>query len=78
MDLEKFIKLLEEELDDIPKGNLQANTNYRDVEGFSSMHALIIIACIDNEFDVLLKGNELKETNTIEELYNLVQSKLNA
>lgn len=78
MDLEKFIKLLQEELDGIPKGSIKSNINYRDLEGFSSMHALIIIAFIDNEFNILLKGNELKETNTIEDLYNMVQSKLNA
>lgn len=41
------------------------------------MHALIIIALIDSEYDVLLKGDDLKETKTIQDLFNLVQSKLN-
>ena len=75
MELNKFIKLLEEELEDIPKGILKATTNYRDVEGFSSMHALIIIAFIDNEFDVLLSGSELRNTSTVEELFTVVHNK---
>ena len=45
------------------------------MEGWSSMHALILIALIDNHFDVLLTGEELRVLDTIQDLYDLLVSK---
>ncbi len=73
--LSEFTKKLELEFEDIESGTLTANTDYRTIKGWSSMHALIVIAFIDANFDVLLSGTELKQTNTIEDLYNLVFQK---
>ncbi|MFN3918438.1 MAG: acyl carrier protein [Flavobacteriales bacterium] len=73
--LEEFTRLLEKEFDDIDTNSLSPKTSYRNIPDFSSMHALVIIAFIDNQFDVLLTGEELKNAVTIEDLYNLVKSK---
>lgn len=70
-------KEIENEFEELEKGTLTPQTNYREIKDWSSMHALIIIALIDSEYDVLLKGDDLKETQTIQDLFNLVQSKLN-
>lgn len=74
--VEEFTKLLEEEFEDVQTGTLKPTTNYRDIPDFSSMYALIIIAFIDNQFDVLLEGKDLKEAQTIQDLYNIVKNKL--
>jgi acyl carrier protein len=76
MTVNEFIELLENEFEDIESGTLTASMNYRDIPDFSSMHALILIALVDSEFDVLLNGEDLKSVNTIEELFNLVQSRI--
>lgn len=76
MELQKFTSLLEKEFEDLTENTLSPSTNYRDIPEFSSMHILIIIAFIDNEFDVLLTGSDLKSAETIEDLYSLVKSKL--
>ncbi|MBW6484098.1 MAG: acyl carrier protein [Vicingaceae bacterium] len=76
-DIAAFVKKIENEFDELEKGTLTPQTNYREIENWSSMHALIIIALIDSEFDVLLNGDDLKETQTIQDLFNLVQSKTN-
>jgi acyl carrier protein len=39
------------------------------------MHALILIALVDNHFDVLLTGEELRGLDTIQDLFNLLESK---
>jgi acyl carrier protein len=39
------------------------------------MHALIVIAFFDANFDILLTGTDLKQTQTIGDLYNLVLQK---
>jgi acyl carrier protein len=73
---EEFILKLEEEFEDLPKGSLKTDTHFRDIEDWSSMHALIIIAMIDTEYDVNISGQELSEIETIHELYSIVQNKI--
>lgn len=75
INVNEFTKLLEEEFDDIEEGTLKPETSYRNIPNFSSMYALIIIAFIDNQFDVLLTGEDLKKAETIADLYNIVKSK---
>jgi acyl carrier protein len=78
INLDEFTRLLEQEFDDMEPNSLMPETSYRDMPDFSSMHALIIIAFIDNQFDVLLTGQELKNTITVKDLYDLVVTKVNA
>lgn len=77
MNIEEFTQLLEKEFEDIPPGTLTPQTNYRDIPNWSSMHALIIIAFADANFGVELTANDLKNTQTIGDLYAVIQSKLN-
>ncbi len=77
MTIEEFTKKLEQELEDLESGTLKPNTNYRDLKNWSSMYALVIIAFIDFNFDVTLNGNDLKSTQTVSDLYNLVKAKKN-
>lgn len=78
MSLEEFISKLEAEFEDMPKGTLKPDTDYRSIKGWSSMHALIIIAFIDINFNITLSGSDLKSTQTVSDLYNLVQQKKQA
>ncbi|HWY11771.1 MAG TPA: acyl carrier protein [Bacteroidia bacterium] len=73
--LEEFIQKLEPEFEDMPKGVLKPDTDYRTIKGWSSMHALIIIAFVDINFNITLNGSDLRSTKTITDLYNLVQQK---
>lgn len=76
MEINEFVALIESEFEEVESGSLTAETSIKDIEGWSSMHALILIALVDNHFDVLLTGSEMKDLTTIQELFNLVQSKL--
>jgi len=76
MEINEFVALIEGEFEEVQPGTLTAETSIKDIEGWSSMHALILIALVDNHFDVLLTGAEMKDLTTIQELFNLVQSKL--
>lgn len=78
INLDEFTRLLEQEFDDMEPNSLTPETSYRDMPDFSSMHALIIIAFIDNQFDVLLTGQELKNTITVKDLYDIVLQKVNS
>lgn len=75
MSIEEFILKLEKEFDDVPLGTLKPVTNYKQMEQWTSMHALIIIAFIDSEFDLILRSEDLKNTETILDLYRIIEQK---
>lgn len=76
MDLQEFINNFAEQFDDIDASTLAANTDFKDLEDWNSLVALSVIAMIDEEYDVTLKGNDINGATTIEDLYNIVQSKM--
>lgn len=76
MTIQEFIHKIESEIEEFTPGTLKPDTNPRELEQWSSMHALILIALIDSEFNVTVNGEELAKCITINDLYNLVQSKL--
>ena len=45
------------------------------VKGWSSMHALIIIAFFDAQFDIALTGTDMKSAQTVSDLYAIVKAK---
>ena len=75
MNLEEFTKNLEAEFEDIEPGSITPTTNYRDIKGWSSMYALIIIAFVDTHFDIQLNADDLKSSQTINDLYQIIQAK---
>ena len=75
MEIQDFIDKLEAEFEDVEKGTLTAQTSYREIQGWDSMHALIIIALIDTEYDVTLTGEDLVKSETIEDIFSIIQQK---
>lgn len=76
MDLNDFVSKVEAEIEDLEVGSLTADKDYREIEQWSSMYALILIAMIDTEYDVTLSGEDLKQSKTVRDLYEIVKSKL--
>ena len=76
MDLNEFVSKVEAEIEDLEVGSLTADKDYREIEQWSSMYALILIAMIDTEYDVTLSGEDLKQSKTVRDLYEIVKSKL--
>lgn len=73
--LENFTRRLEQEFEDLPEGTLNGNTEFRKIPNWSSMHALIIIAMVDTEYDVRLTGEDIRKCNTVTDIYNIVKSR---
>lgn len=76
MNLTEFTSKLEKEFEELETGSLTPDTNYREIKNWSSMYALIIIAFVDANYDVMLNASDLKNTETISDLYNAVINKL--
>jgi acyl carrier protein len=75
MTLDEFVKAFAAEFDDTPEEDFTAETVFKDVDEWSSLTALAIISMIDDELDVQITGADLRGSNTIEDLYNIVSSK---
>jgi acyl carrier protein len=75
MDISEFIQKFKAEFEDIPFDTITPSTKIRDIEGWGSMHALIVVALADTEYGVTIMGEELKKVDTIQDLFNLIVSK---
>ena len=76
MEINDFIKKLEAEFEEVKPGSVKPETSFRDLEGWSSMHALIIIALIDTEYEVTLNGDDLRTASTVNDLFTIVKNKI--
>lgn len=75
MTLDEFIEAFAEEFDDTPVETFKADTKYRQLDEWSSLTALSIISMVDDQFDKNITGADIRSTETIEDLYNLIQAK---
>ena len=75
MTLEEFVTAFAEEFDETPAESFTPATVYKDLDEWGSLTALSIIAMVDEEFEKRITGADLRSVNTLEELFNLIQSK---
>lgn len=75
MEMKEFIQNFADQFDEIDADSLSPETNYRELDGWSSIVALSVLAMVDDEYDIQLKADEMRQTNLIQELFDLVQSK---
>lgn len=76
MELNEFVAKIAELFEEIDTTNFNGQTDFRNNEEWSSLIGLSVIAMIDEEYDVTLKGDDVKKAKTIEDLFNIVKSKL--
>ena len=75
MNLEKFIENFAAQFDDTDASEFKADTVFHELDEYTSLIALSIIAMIDEEYDVSIKGDDMKSAVTIEDLFNIVKSR---
>ena len=76
MDIQEFIKHFAEQFDEIDIALLKPETRFRELKEWSSLVALLEITMVDEEYGIVLPPEEMRQTQTIQELFDLVQSKL--
>lgn len=75
MDLQQFIQQFAEKFDDTDLTEFSAETEFKELDEWSSLIALSIIAMVDDEYDVQIKGDDVRNTNTIAELFEIVKGR---
>ena len=74
--LEEFVALFAEQFDETEPEVFSGDKYFREVDEWSSLIALSVIAMVDEEFGVTLKGDDIKNSNTVADIYNAVKAKL--
>ncbi|MFA6951131.1 MAG: acyl carrier protein [Lentimicrobiaceae bacterium] len=75
MNIEDFITRIEEEFDDIQPGTLKPASVFREVFEWNSINALILIAMVKTEYDVVINAEDIANSKTIEDIYKIIESK---
>lgn len=70
--LENFIDLFEE----TDPASISLSTIFEDIDEWDSLIALSVIAMCDEEYNVKVKGDDIKNATTIEDLANFVESRM--
>ncbi len=74
MEIKEFIKNFADQFDETDPAEITATTEFKELEEWSSLTALSIIAMIEEEYDVVLKGDEIRTCRTINDLYKIVEA----
>ena len=75
METHEFIKNFAAQFDDTDASEFTMETRFRELEEWSSLNALAILNMISKKYNIVLKAEEMKTTNTVQELFDLVTSK---
>ena len=75
MELKEFIVNFANQFDDTDESEFKAETVFKELDEWSSLIALSVIAMVDEEYDITIKGDDIRNSNTIEDLFNIVKLK---
>ena len=76
MEINEFIANFAEQFEDTDASEITAATEFRNLDEWSSLIALSVIAMADEEYDVSLKGDDIRGAVTVEDLFNIVKSRV--
>lgn len=75
MDLKEFVDNFAEQFDDTDANEIQASTLFHQLEEWSSLIAMSVIAMARVIYGKTITGKELRECKTVEDVFNLISSK---
>lgn len=76
MDGLAFLENFQGILDDTDLSAVKLDTTFRELGEWSSLTALTLIAMVDEEYSVKLTGDDIKSSNTVEDLFNIIKQKI--
>ncbi|MBO5538859.1 MAG: acyl carrier protein [Prevotella sp.] len=75
MEIKEFIENFAEQFDDTELSEFKPETVFHELDEYTSLIALSIIAMVDEEYGVTLNANDMSSAVTIEDLFNTVKAK---
>ena len=75
MELKDFIEKFANLFEDTDLSAINETTEYQELEEWSSLTAMSIIALVRTEYGKAITGREIRKCQTVKELFNLIASK---
>ena len=76
MELKDFIEKFAEQFEETEINEFNADTRFKELDEWSSLMSLSIIAMADEEYNVRIKGDDIKAAETIADLHHVVNSRI--
>ena len=74
MNINDFIKKFAEQFFDTPSELIQADTEFRQFDEWSSMTGLCILSMIKDEYGFFLEPNVFKQCKTVQDVFDAVKA----
>jgi acyl carrier protein len=75
MGIDEFVKNFAEMFEETDSKGFKPSTCFRDIEEWSSLMALSVIAMVDEKYNFKLTGDDIRNSQTIEDIFNIIRSK---
>lgn len=75
MELNDFITVFADQFDDTDVSEITASTVFHDLEEWSSLVGMGVIALAKTEYGKTITGKEIKDCVTVKDLFDLIASK---
>ena len=75
MGLNEFVANFADQFDDTDPSEITAETKFHDLDEWSSLTGMSVIALAKTEYGKTITGTELKACVTVEDVYNLINNK---
>jgi acyl carrier protein len=76
MEINDFIKKFAGQFEDVPVEKFTEDIEFRSLDEWGSLTALTIIAMIDEEYGVTIKGDDIRKSQTLKDLFEIVKSRI--
>lgn len=75
MKLNEFIANFADQFDETDASEIQADTEFHEIDEWGSLTGMGVIAMVKTVYGKTITGKEIRECVTVEDLFNLVESK---
>lgn len=75
LEITSFIKDFEELFDEVAQGTIAKDTVFRDLDEWSSLIALTLIAMADENYEIKLSGDDIRTSITVGDIYQKIIAK---
>ena len=76
MDTKEFIQNFADLFDDTDVSVITPETQFRELDEWSSLIALSTMSMIDDEYDVQLTAEQMRNANTVQDLIDMVNAQV--
>jgi len=75
MELQEFIKGFANQFDDTDISEIIETTKYRELEEWSSLTAMSVIAFVRTQYGISISAEEIRSCSAVKDLFDLISAK---